>query len=106
MSMIIPNVEELIDKDHFYRKLLKVVDWTELTKPLRNLYSAQGCHAGVIMKNNMKAKDKDRDRWLSSVRMPFEGVFSPLSKRASYRGLLKNQFQNLMQALAFNLKRL
>ena len=37
MSMIIPNVEELID---FYRKLLKVVDWTELTKPLRNLYSA------------------------------------------------------------------
>jgi len=39
MSMIIPNFEELVSADHRYRKLLTVVDWVELAKPLRNLYS-------------------------------------------------------------------
>ena len=34
MSMIIPNVEELVSADHVYRKLLKIVDWKELSKPL------------------------------------------------------------------------
>jgi len=38
--------------------------------------------------------------------MPFEGVFARLNKRARYRGTIKNQFQALMQALAYNLKRL
>ena len=68
--------------------------------------SAKGCHSGVILKKNMKGKDRDKDRWLSSVRMPFEGVFAGVNKRARYRGVAKNLFQVLMQALAFNLKRL
>ncbi|MDI6809900.1 MAG: transposase [Candidatus Eisenbacteria bacterium] len=68
--------------------------------------SAKGCHSGVILKNNMKAKDRDKDRWLSAVRMPFEGVFARINKKARYRGVAKNLFQVLMQALAFNLKRL
>ena len=42
MSMIIPNVEELVAADHPYRKLLALVNWTELTKPLRSLYSKEG----------------------------------------------------------------
>ena len=67
---------------------------------------SRGCHAGVILKNNMREKDRDKDRWLSAVRMPFEGVFARLNKRARYRGTIKNQFQALMQALAYNLKRL
>jgi len=66
----------------------------------------RGCHSGVILKKNMKGKDKDKDRWLSRVRMPFEGVFSRLGKKARYRGVVKNQFQALLEALAFNLKRL
>jgi hypothetical protein len=49
---------------------------------------------------------RDKDRWLSSVRMPFEGVFSKQSNKARYRGVRKNQFQAFMQALAHNLKRL
>ena len=36
--------------------------------------------------------------------MPYEGVFATLGKKARYRGLVKNQFQAFMQALAFNLK--
>ena len=42
MSMIIPNVEELVSEDHPYKKLLRVVDWSELARPLRNLYSKIG----------------------------------------------------------------
>jgi len=64
------------------------------------------CHSGVILKKNMTGKDVDKDRWLSKVRMPFEGVFAALGKKARYRGVLKNLFQALMEALAFNLKRL
>jgi IS5 family transposase len=77
MSMLIPNLEELVPEDHIYRK-----------------------------KNNMKGKNRDKDRWLSSVRMPYEGVFSCMSSKARYRGVVKTQFQAFMQAMAFNLKRL
>jgi len=65
-----------------------------------------GLHSGAILKNDMKAKDHDKDRWLSSVRMPYEGTFSRFRKRARYRGLDKCRFQALMQALAYNFKRL
>ena len=42
MSMIVPNVEEFISADHRYRKLLALVDWVEMARPLRNLYSPSG----------------------------------------------------------------
>jgi transposase, IS5 family len=42
MSMIVPNVEEFVPAEHRYRKLLKLVDWVELARPLRNLYSDIG----------------------------------------------------------------
>ena len=73
---------------------------------VRDYLVSRGCHAGVILKNNMRETDRDKDRWLSAVRMPFEGVFARLNKRARYRGTIKNQFQALMQALAYNHKRL
>lgn len=38
--------------------------------------------------------------------MPYEGVFAWLNKKARYRGTAKNQFQALMQAFAYNIKRL
>ena len=65
-----------------------------------------GLHCGAILKNNMKAKDHDKDRWLCSVRMPFESTFSKIQKRARYRGVKKTQFQAFMDAFAFNCKRL
>jgi IS5 family transposase len=66
----------------------------------------RGLHSGAILKNDMKAKNADKDRWLSSVRAPYESTFSQFEKRARYRGLVKCQFQAFMQALVFNCKRL
>lgn len=65
-----------------------------------------GCHSGAILKNNMKNKNKDKDRWISAVRAPFENVFSKQQKRARYRGWSKIQMQAFMEAIVFNVKRL
>jgi IS5 family transposase len=54
----------------------------------------------------MKRKNNDLDRWGSSVRAPFEGVFSKFEKRARYRGHAKVQFQFFMDAIVHNVKRL
>ena len=56
--------------------------------------------------NNWKDKDRDKDRFISSLRMPFEGVFSKLSKQCRYIGVRKTQFQAFMEALSINLKRM
>lgn len=67
---------------------------------------AKNCHSGAILKNNMKNKNKDKDRFLTKLRMPYEGVFSKMDKQVRYRGIAKVQFQALMQALAHNVRRL
>ena len=60
--------------------------------------------SGAILKNGMKDKNQDKDNWLCSVRMPYEGYFSKLDKRARYRGVSRNQFQGFMQAIVHNAK--
>jgi IS5 family transposase len=72
----------------------------------QNTMSEHNCHSGAILKNNMKAKNKDKDRWLTKVRAPFESIFSKDEKRARYRGIMKNQLQAFMDAIVFNVKRL
>lgn len=67
--------------------------------------SEHGCKAATIRKKNNKQKQKGLDRWRSSVRMPFEGVFAKVSKRARYRGLMKVAYQNFCEAIAHNLKK-
>ncbi len=64
------------------------------------------CHSGAILKDNMKNKNKDKDRWISKIRMPFEGVFSKMPKKCRYIGIEKASFQATMVALVFNFKRL
>jgi len=64
-----------------------------------------GCSPGTIRKKNNKNKDPDLDRWRSRIRMPYEGVFSKLSKKARYKGEMKVEFQNLAQSMAYNLKK-
>lgn len=63
-------------------------------------------HLCAIKKNNMKNKNRDLDRYYTSLRAPFENVFSKLNKRTRYRGIVKNQFSVFMQAIVFNFKRL
>jgi IS5 family transposase len=75
------------------------------TRAVDALLRARGLHAAVIRKNTNKTKNKDLDRWRSHVRMPFEGVFSKLSKRARYRGHAKVTMQSFLQAIAHNLKK-
>jgi len=64
------------------------------------------CHSGAILKNNMKGKNKERDRWISKVRAPFENIFSKQSKRAKYRSTAKVQLQAFMESMVTNVKRL
>lgn len=67
--------------------------------------TSHGCFAGTIRKRNNPLKNRDLDRWRSSVRMPFEGTFSKLRKRTKYRGQTKVLFQCLFEAICHNLKK-
>jgi len=53
MSMIIPNLEELVPEDHHYRKLLKLVDFQRLTRPLQGCYSKLG-RSGYAVSSGFK----------------------------------------------------
>lgn len=83
-----------------------VADKAYCTKAAQNTLESRGCHSGAILKNNMRKKDFDKDRWLSRIRAPFENVFSKFETRARYRGLEKVQLQLFLEAMVFNLKRL
>lgn len=74
--------------------------------PAKITLKRKGCHDATIKKANMKDKNRHKDRWLSSIRSPYERVFAHRNKRVRYRGLKKVQFQVGVRALVFNLKRL
>ncbi|WP_295628972.1 transposase [uncultured Nitrosomonas sp.] len=57
-------------------------------------------------RTNTEEKNRDKDRWLSAIRAPYERVFAHRNKKVRYRGLVKVQFQVGIRALVFNLKRL
>ena len=44
-----------------------------------------GLHSMIILRGNMKEKDRDKDRFFSKIRAPFEGVFSKQNKRVRYK---------------------
>lgn len=79
----------------------KLYDCEEADKWIK----ANNCYAGTIRKNNNRNKNRDLDRWRSQVRMPFEGVFSKLNKRARYRGQGKVTMQCFLEAICYNLKK-
>lgn len=74
--------------------------------PAKITLKRKGCHDATIKKANMKDKNRHKDRWLSSIRSPYERVFAHRNKQVRYRGLKKVQFQVGVRALVFNLKRL
>jgi len=76
------------------------------SKESQEIIKNNNCHSGAIKKNNMKNKNRELDNWISKTRMPFEGVFARMNKECRCLGREKTQFQALMQALSFNLKRL
>lgn len=82
------------------------MDKAYCTKAVKHAAARKQCHVAAIKKNNMKGKNKDLDRWYSSIRSPYEGTFSKQNKRVRYRGIAKNQFAAFMEAICFNLKKL
>jgi IS5 family transposase len=75
------------------------------TKKTDQKIRASGCSPGTIRKNNNPNKNRDLDKWRSSMRMPYEGTFSKLPKRARYRGKTKVAFQNFGESISYNLKK-
>lgn len=72
----------------------------------RQAAAQRGCHLAAIQRNNMTTKNRDRDRWYTHLRAPYERVCSQRPKRVRYRGVAKNRFAAFLQAMACNLKRL
>lgn len=83
-----------------------IADKGYCTKDAARVMAMNGCHNGVIKKNNMKAKNHQKDNFLSGLRMPYESTFSKMDKHVRYCGLAKVQFQAFMQSMAYNFKRL
>ena len=75
-------------------------------KDVEQAAAKRGVHLAIIKKNNMKDKNRDKDRWISKIRSPYERVFSKQNNRVRYRGVAKNQFAEFMHAICFNIKRL
>ena len=46
------------------------------------------CAEATIRKKNRKMKNRELDRWRSSVRMPYENTFSKMNKHARYLSLI------------------
>ena len=76
------------------------------TKEAQITIKKNGSINKTILKNNMRGKDLKKDALIAKQRMPYESIFSKQSKRVRYKGVAKTQFQAILQALAFNFKRL
>jgi IS5 family transposase len=72
----------------------------------RRELKARKLHSMAIKKRNAKDKNREKDAFLSRLRMPFEGVFSKMPKRARYRGTAKVYLQAVMDSIVHNIKRL
>jgi len=67
---------------------------------------ARNLHPMVILRDNMKTKNKDLDRWISKLRSPYERTFSKQNKHVRYWGIVKNQAAEFLYAIAYNFRRL
>jgi IS5 family transposase len=63
-------------------------------------------HPMIIKRKNMKDKNADLDRWITKLRCPYEGTFSKQNNRVRYKGVVKNQGAEFMNAIAHNFRRL
>ncbi len=70
-------------------------------KPAQTAMKKRGAHSAAMLRNTMKSKNQDLDKWRSKMRSPFECLFSKFEKRARYRGLAKMQFQLFMRSCMF-----
>lgn len=102
----VPDAQAFVDNDLCPDQGLVIEDKGYDTNSVKEEIKLKGCYSGVIEKNNRKTKNKDKDKFLSKLRMPFEGIFSKMPKRARYRGTNKVHFQVIAESIVHNLKRL
>lgn len=76
------------------------------TKDANKIAAKNNATLRAIKKNNMNGKNHDQDRFFSSIRSPYERVFSQQNNRVRYTGVSKNYFAEICNAICFNLKRL
>lgn len=57
------------------------------TEEVKQDAKRNGCHLRAIKKNNMRDKNRDLDRWISSIMAPYESMFSKQRKRTKYCGI-------------------
>jgi len=55
------------------------------TKPSQQIAKRKGFYLAAIKNNNMKNKNKDKDRWYSKMRSPYEHVFASVSYVKNYQ---------------------
>ena len=75
------------------------------TKKCYKILKMNGCASGIIMKRSNKNKNRELDKWRSKIRMPFEGTFAKLNKKAKYRGRVKVLFKCFFESICYNLKK-
>jgi len=75
-------------------------------KPAIIAAKRKNVHLCAIKNNNMRGKNRDLDRWISSIRSPGESVFSKQRRRVRYCGIAKNQCAEFMSAICCNMKRI
>ena len=98
-----PSVQnDISGKNGVCRHSHKGYDTDEINTSITKI----GCANAGIKKNNRANKNKYLDRWRSRVRMPYENVFRYQPKFTRYRKKRWVDFQVLMEAIAYNLKRL
>lgn len=102
----VPDAQAFIDNHLCPDQGMIIDDKGYDTNDAQDEIKRRDCHSGTIQKNNRKTKNRDKDKFLSKLRMPFEGIFSKTSKRAKYCGLRKVHFQVLAESIVHNLKRL
>jgi len=73
--------------------------------PLIPKMREKGLLPRVILKNNMKAKNIEKDRIISKMRSPHEATFTRQTNRTRFRGLEKNNMIELLLAFGVNVKR-
>mgnify|MGYP001569792805 FL=1 len=102
----VPDARAFTDNDLCPDQGIVIDDKGYDTNDVQEEIRKKGCYSGTIQKNNRKTKNRDKDKFLSKLRMPFEGIFSKMPKRARYRGTNKVYFQVIAESIVHNLKRL
>lgn len=76
------------------------------TNKVLNKVIEKDLHSGIRLRKIRKYRDPDKERWFSSIRSPFEGVFRHADKITPYIGFQKVKLHQMLDSFVQNLKRL